>query len=232
MIAIERRGLLVLGSALGAGLLTGCASVRAPAARDQHGAQAEDVFPPEDLMREHGVLRRLLLVYEESARRLAAPAEAAPTATVSAAAALIKKFVEDYHEKLEEDHLFPRFRKAGKLVDLVTVLAQQHEAGRRLTRTIQEVATSGAVGPGRPELVTALHAFIRMYRPHAAREDTVLFPALRSVVTPQDFDLLGDQFEDQEHALFGPAGFENVVAEVAKLEESLGIHDLTALTPA
>jgi hypothetical protein len=71
-----------------------------------------------------------------------------------------------------------------------------------------------------------------MYRPHAAREDTVLFPALRSVVTPSEFDPLGDQFEDQEHALFGPSGFEQVVAEVAKLEESLGIQDLAAFTPA
>ena len=33
------------------------------------------------------------------------------------------------HEKLEENFLFPRFRKANKLVDLVDVLLQQHQAG-------------------------------------------------------------------------------------------------------
>ena len=31
--------------------------------------------------------------------------------------------------------------------------------------------------------MTAVEAFIRMYRPHEAREDTVLFPALHKVFT-------------------------------------------------
>ena len=43
-------------------------------------------------------------------------------ATLSRAAGIIRHFIEEYHEKLEEQHLFPRFRKAGKLVELVNVL--------------------------------------------------------------------------------------------------------------
>jgi len=70
-----------------------------------------------------------------------------------------------------------------------------------------------------------------MYRPHAAREDTVLFPALRSVVPPKEFEAMGDAFEDQEHQLFGKAGFEGVVVQVAKLEETLGIEALDQFTP-
>src|SRR6266404_4394608 len=77
----------------------------------------EEVSPPEDLMREHGVLKRILLIYGEAIRRLTADQEL-PVEVVLDAAKIIRSFVEDYHEKLEENYLFPRFEKAGKLTDL------------------------------------------------------------------------------------------------------------------
>lgn len=48
-------------------LTGGCAKPRD--ARSPEGG-GEDVAPAEDLMREHGVLNRVLLVYDEAARRL------------------------------------------------------------------------------------------------------------------------------------------------------------------
>jgi len=72
-------------------------------------------------MREHGVLRRILLMYEDIQGRLDQGKEFPPEA-LSSAAGIIQKFIEQYHEKLEEDYLFPRFKKAGKLVELVTLL--------------------------------------------------------------------------------------------------------------
>ena len=195
-------------------------------------APAAEVAPPEDLMREHGVLNRILLIYEESIRRLEG---AGPFAveTLAGAAEIVRRFIEQYHEKLEEDYLFPRFEKANKLVDLVGDLRRQHQAGRVLTATILKLGTAdGTKTPGgRKELVAAMRAFIRMYRPHEAREDTVLFPAFRDIVKPKEFIALGETFEDKEHALFGKEGFEGVVAQVAKLEQTLGIYDLAQFTP-
>ena len=93
-------------------------------------------------MREHGVLKRVLLIYREVMNRIDRKRDFPPDVVVSSAK-LIRAFVEDYHEKLEEDYLFPRFRKANKLVDLVDVLNQQHQKGRVLTdRTIQLASTS------------------------------------------------------------------------------------------
>jgi hypothetical protein len=40
-----------------------------------------------------------------------------------------------------------------------------------------------------------------MYRPHESREDTVLFPAIRSLMTAKEYDDLGEQFEDREHVV-------------------------------
>src|SRR5262245_15611290 len=142
--------------------------------------QEEEVAPPEDLMREHGVLKRVLLVYREVIRRVDAHEEVRAD-SVRDAAGIIRQFIEDYHEKLEEDHLFPRFEKAHKLADLTTVLRAQHQAGRRLTEQITQAATQQAFKDpsSARQAVQAMQQFIRMYEPHEAREDTVLFPALR-----------------------------------------------------
>ena len=204
-----------------------------PAAGAKSGPPAiADVTPPEDLMREHGVLNRVLLIYEEGLRRIHAKENAEP-ATLAGAAKIIQTFIEDYHEKQEEDFLFPRFEKAGKLVDLVKVLREQHQAGRRLTTEIIGLATPAAVkdNQARQRLSHSMVQFVRMYRPHEAREDTVLFPALRDLMTAKEFDEMGDRFEDREQQLFGEHGFENIVAQVAEFEKKLGIYDLSQFTP-
>jgi len=202
----------------GALVIAGCAK---PAESPKAAAEA-DVAPPEDLMREHGVLDRIMLLYEH------ATTHDAPLDPVARAADIVRRFIEDYHEKLEEDFLFPRFEKAGVLVDLAATLKKQHVAGRTLTAAILAAAQGG----DRAKLADPVQRFVRMYRPHAAREDTVLFPAFRKIVSPKEFDELGDRFEDKEHELFGKAGFEGVVDEVEKLERALGIYDLGQFTPA
>ena len=70
-----------------------------------------------------------------------------------------------------------------------------------------------------------------MHRPHEAREDTVLFPALRQIVSKHEFDSLGEDFEKKEHQLFGEDGFEKIVDRVAAIEKELGIDDLSQFTP-
>src|SRR5262249_45433755 len=78
----------------------------------------EGVTAPEDLMKEHGVLNRCLLIYEEGMRRLRLRNEISPE-VFNHTAQLIRKFVEEYHEQNEEKYIFPEFERAHKLVDLV-----------------------------------------------------------------------------------------------------------------
>jgi hemerythrin-like domain-containing protein len=199
-------------------------------------ARAEDqkelkVAPGEDLMREHGVLRRVLLVYDEAVQRLAA-GDTPPLEVVGAGAALIRRVIEDYHEKLEENFLFPLFEKAGKLTQLVAVLRQQHQAGRGVTAEITKLTSSPLrAGADRVRLADRLQVFARMYRPHAAREDTVLFPAFHALVGEKEYGELGERFEQQETRVLGEGGFEKAVAQVAQLETALGINDLARFTP-
>jgi hemerythrin-like domain-containing protein len=201
--------------------------------RKDKKVEEEEVSPAENLMREHGVLKRGLLVYGECLRRLDSKKDFPPD-VVAGTANLIRRFIEDYHEKLEEEYLFPRFRKARRLIDLVDVLDAQHKAGRRLTDQILQSAKSSGLlrdESAKRELATHIQAFIRMYEPHEAREATVLFPAFREIVPANEYDSLGEEFEKQEHKLFGEEGFQKIVEEVAGLEKTLGIYDLKQFTP-
>lgn len=193
----------------------------------------DKISPAEDLMREHGVLNRILLIYDEHLRMLAEKKPFDGSVLVSAAD-ILRHFVEDYHEKLEEDFLFPRFRKAGKHVKLVDTLQAQHKAGRDLTAKIRELAGTATlkyVSTDGEKLTDALKTFLRMYRPHEAREDTVLFPAFHSIVSAHEYDSLGEDFEKKEDELFGDEGFFKVVDQVAQLEKKLGIYELAQFTP-
>ena len=188
------------------------------------------VTPPEDLMREHAVLSRLLLIYERALASGTRPADW-PMSQLGDAVRLIRTFIEDYHEKLEEVYIFPRFKKAGRLTDLTAVLLQQHQAGRQVTEAIvRQIEQAGALSDTKP-LASNLIAFLRLYRPHAAREATVLFPQIGAVVPPKEYDEMGERFEEIEHQKFGQAGFEGVVQKVTELEKSLGIYDLASFTP-
>jgi len=229
-----RRRMLLGAGAAGLVALEGAAAAARPENGTKNGKKAkteEEIGPGEDLMREHGVLRRALLVYREAGRRLAAGELDA--GALADCARLIRRFVEDYHERQEEDVIFPRFERAKKLTELVAVLRTQHTAGRQLTERIQTLATPATVKDPqqRRQLITALDAFVRMYEPHAAREDTVLFPALHAILSHAEYDALGEDLERREHELLGGDGFEQAVVHIDAIEKKIGIEDLALFTP-
>src|SRR6516162_2757118 len=105
---LARRNFLTT-SASAAGLILLPASTLLADEKKKQGGGDEDVSTNEDLMREHGILKRVLLAYDEVIRRIRTGRDFPPD-TLITGATIVRKFVEDYHEKLEEDHLFPRFR--------------------------------------------------------------------------------------------------------------------------
>ncbi|GAB6278138.1 MAG: hemerythrin domain-containing protein [Lentimicrobium sp.] len=225
----NRRAFLKKGIALGTiaviagtGLISSC---------NEEGEE-EEVTPSEDLMREHGVLNRILLVYDTCKLHLINK-ESFDLAVLNNSAQIIRIFIEDYHEKLEEDYLFPLFEKANLLTDLVQVLRSQHNAGRILTDQIIQFGKMNSLADANEgqKLIKLLGDFNRMYRPHESREDTVLFPAIRKIVSRNEYFALGEDFEHKEHELFGEDGFDTMVERVATIEKQLGIYDLSQFTP-
>lgn len=192
----------------------------------------DDVPATEDLMREHGLLNRILLIYDEIIQRIEHDKHY-PLNALTGALEIIKTFIEGYHEKLEEVYLFPLFEQHKVKVQLVKTLRTQHNKGRELTAKLLAVATPEQYNTptNKKKIKALLQKFIAMYRPHEAREDTELFPLVRSLITEKEFEQLSDKFEEFEHVLFGEKGFEMMLAKVVTIEKELGIYALEQFTP-
>ncbi|MGN6374040.1 MAG: hemerythrin domain-containing protein [Sphingomonas sp.] len=233
MIDCDRRSSLV---AVGGLLLPGLALAGSAAAvqAKETGGEAE-VTANEDLMREHGVLRRILVVYREAAPRIAANPAAVDAGALATAATLFRTFGEQYHEeKLEEQHIFPAVAKAGgAAAALVDTLKTQHQRGREITAFILDQTRGGRIPTAQADaMARALLGFTRMYEAHAAREDTIVFPAFKQALGEKRYAELGDQFEDIERQQFGGDGFDMAVDKVADVERALGLADLATFTAA
>jgi hemerythrin-like domain-containing protein len=195
--------------------------------------KGKEVSAVEDLMREHGVLRRALFVYSETAFRLRINPSEIPVDALQKTAKLFRTFGEDYHEKkLEEGYIFPAVKKAaGSAAGLPDVLIEQHNRGREITDYILAVTKAAKLDAGSAEpLAMAFNIFVRMYRPHAAREDTVIFPAWKKLLTEKQLDEMSEKFEDIEHEMFGDDGFEKMVRQISDIETELGLADLAQFT--
>lgn len=194
------------------------------------GGTDEDVGAVEDLMREHGVLRRAILVFRESATRLRQGSTVDPAA-LAQTARLFRSFGEEYHErKLEEAHIFPVVRKArGEGASYVQVLIDQHNRGREIIDYVLGAA-GGAAGSGAEALAQALEQFELMYANHAAREDTIVFPAWKAALGEKGVAEMGEKFEEIEKQQFGGDGFDQAVKQIGQIEGALGFSDLKQFT--
>ena len=196
-------------------------------------AESLEVTAVEDLMREHGILRRALLVYQESAIKLRQDAASVPPDALEKTANLFRVFGEDYHEKqLEETFIFPTLKKSPSTASAyVDVLAQQHARGREITDYILAVTKADRLPSNSVEpLAKAFESFVRMYEHHTAIEDTVIFPAWKTGIGQGELDELGGRFEEIEHEQFGGDGYETALKRMEEIENSLGLSALDMFT--
>ncbi|MGH3621966.1 MAG: hemerythrin domain-containing protein [Sciscionella sp.] len=239
---ITRRSLVVAGVGL-AGLAVGAGGTKAAEriAGTPPIPQSAALPATEDLMTDHGLLKRILLIYRECSRRLDGSDQLAP-APLFHSAQIVHDYIEGFHEGMEEGYVFPALQRAGKLTDTVRTLLVQHDRGRKLTVSIIRGSTTMTMGgmssPGfatagsRKRLAGMLDAFVRMYEPHEAREDTEVFPTFREVVPHREFDRISEQVAGAEREHYGEDGFRLFVEQVSEIESQLGIHDLDLFTPA
>lgn len=194
-----------------------------------------EVSPTEDLMREHGILHRILLIYHDILRYLNGQKiynKIFINPIIFSTATITQQFIENYHQNLEEDYVFPKLIEKPEYSNLISVLRKQHDAARNLTNHILYFSSiKNTCFFENYQLIRLLSSYIHMYDPHSAREDTVVFPAFHQLTTPSEFEELGERFEQIEEQKFGKNGFEHIVNEVSTIEKLLGIYNLAQYTP-
>jgi hemerythrin-like domain-containing protein len=226
--ASGRRTLLRAG--VGAGLATAAIVLPGQAQDTKKKRSDETISPAEMLMRENAVLSRILLIYESAMRRLGQGEDIDP-AVLEVSARIVLDFIHGHHEKQEEELVFPRFKTAGRMVELINVLVIQHTAGRKLTDRIIAAAPQARNRQPREAMAPDIQAFIILYRPHMARVETDVYPTLRHLVTRDEYQEIADQMEKNQRQAFGADGFEKVAKKVHEIEKSIGLGDLDIFTP-
>jgi hemerythrin-like domain-containing protein len=183
----------------------------------------------EDLGREHGLLNRLLIIYEEIINRIDNNVSF-DNMILWNTAMTIKFFIEDYHEKNEEMYIFPILLKHGKETNMVNELIKQHKLSRQITSLIIKTSKLEQTDTNLNMIKSYLSLFVKLYRYHESREDTIIFQMFKELIDPNEYKQISEFFESSEKEKLGAHGFETVLNYVTGLEKQLNIYDLSKIT--
>lgn len=152
----------------------------------------------DDLLREHQLLLPFFDALESAARRLEARQPIRPSFFVDASE-FIGCFVGNCHHNKEEGALFPALEAAGvpQLGGLMGEILAEHDEGRRLALQVRAGAENLVRGDltARPTLAWNALTYVRLIRPHIAREETALFPLAHRMLSADQQKTLAREFE-------------------------------------
>jgi hemerythrin-like domain-containing protein len=221
---LSRRSFIALAGSTGAGVLAGCSKPDKP---PEDAATAIEI-----LAHQHGVICRAVAILEEIKGGMDAWMDLPPE-IIGGTVEIVRLFVIAHHQQMEEKHIYPVFDVAGTMSGLVGVLREQHAAASQLVEILRGLYRGFSVKDleKRRAMGSAIHLFSRMYRAHASREDTALFPLLRRMMTPKAYAELSSGIQRAEVEFLGQNGFDETIRKLTDYENILGIGDLASFTP-
>lgn len=222
---LSRRNFFILAGAAGAGLMEGCS--KSPRPHVEYSATAIEI-----LERQHGLNRRALAILRKIKNGINAQMDISPE-VAGGAVEIIRTFMIDAHQAMEEKYVFPVLGASQKTADLIAVLRGQHAAASQLTGILKPLCADFSQNDpaNRRKAANMIHLLTYMSNAHESWEDTALFPRLRVDISEKSYDGLTSQLEAAETQFFGPSGFQETIQKIATLEQSLGIGNLASFTP-
>ncbi len=218
--------------AIGPGSITGIfLQVHKPLKEKGEELEEKESSPMEDLMKEHGAVERIMLIYQRMIEK-AITGQELDVSVINRASHMVEEYVSEHHERDEEKYVFPKFREANYIVDLVDTLEHQHDVSRELNRQAMELSAKGPriTRDETARLLDLCGMFIDMYLPHISRENTILFPAFFDIVSAEHIRDIKKEMEDEEEKVLGETGFRGFVGRIAALEKEIGCHELSRYT--
>lgn len=186
----------------------------------------EKISPTEELCIEHAMLDRIMLAMNHTLKK--AGSKKADYAPIKQACSMIRQVVDAHHMVIEEEEIYPKFQGDPILGKMVKDFEEQHEEARRMVYRMEELAEGGKSSA--TELKGIFVDFHDMIMAHAAREETVLFPAMMGTWSDDDLDALKETQEEHERELLGEDAAEKVYEMLGDLEAAAGIESVADFT--
>lgn len=161
-----------------------------------------------DLMNEHSLLERIILAleyikehnYNNSYNKIIKLIK------------IVKEFIEDFHEKMEEEFIFPVFNNT-KYESMTKKLTDEHIKSRLMTSEIikksQEKDNS---------VWENINQFIKLYRMHANLENLLLFRKFRKIYDYKKYIEISEILDKKEDEKFGKGALDKFYKEIIIIE--------------
>ncbi len=153
--------------------------------------------PTHVLKEEHELILQALDALEKKVASLESGA-APDRAYFERAVEFLRTFADHCHHGKEEDLLFKAMINRGfpQHGGPIAVMLSEHETGRAFIRGIAEGAAALGTDPGAAKrIVENGRGYIGLLRAHINKENNILFPMADNVLTPEDQEHLGHEFE-------------------------------------
>jgi hemerythrin-like domain-containing protein len=153
---------------------------------------------------------------------------------VAAMVDFIERFADGSHHAKEEQVLFAEAQARGsRLSGPLACMSSQHEHGRDLTRAMKAWVTGGRSfrATHLPNVRHVIERYVTLLWNHVATEDLVVFPALRSAISPRSAERVLARYAEvapEPHEAFRQAADSVVVLARSVLRGRVADEQLVA----
>jgi hemerythrin-like domain-containing protein len=185
--------------------------------------------PIEELREEHGAIMKVFSILQAVSGKMDEEDPQDPLDRLILDAfrrilEFLKVFVDQCHHAKEEELLFPAMTEAvtGNR-GLIEELISEHEHGRRMIRSM-EVALSRTGREGETSfggLAETIKEYLQVFRNHIRKENAILFPEARDLLSHTTQSLMAREFERIEEERIGKGRHEAFHRMIEELGESV-----------
>jgi len=146
--------------------------------------------PIQELMDEHRIIEKVLVALTAAAE------QEVPLEFYERAVDFIVNFADKCHHSKEEERFFPLLEEKGvpREAGPIGCMCEEHEIGRGHVRSMRELITAGDLAGLRRESLK----YVGLLRSHIQKEDNVLFPIGRNVLSKAELERLRVKFDEVE----------------------------------
>jgi hemerythrin-like domain-containing protein len=114
--------------------------------------------------------------------------------TIAEAARFIGSYMREHYEK-EDRHLYPLLQKrtSGSPTAVRHERREMWQSFKELMMFVTDIENGKVHGTTIRELVTTVRAVVGYFRNHIEREDNVVFPMVKRLLTPDEYAILGKE---------------------------------------